>query len=75
MEPFVIMMIAGGAVFVIFSIITVINFGLMMKKGMSFDFKSLGLGVMLHLGGGFLAGAGLLSLIAGFIWFLADKYA
>ena len=81
MEPFVLMMIGGGAVMVIFGLFTIGNFVLMGKK-MNSNFhtsrdpmKSMFAGMGWHFVLGGIASLGGLCLIGGFLWFLVETFA
>jgi len=64
MEPYFLMMIIGGAVLVLFTVIGIVNF-LQMIKG-----NELRKGIGTHLICGMFASLGGLSVGAGFIWFM-----
>lgn len=73
MTPFILMLLGVGAI-IIGVIGLVINFLLFAKRASNFDMEdgvaSFGFAMVVHIICGLFYGAGILSLIGGFIWFL-----
>ena len=72
MTPGILMLLGGGAI-IIGIIGLVINFLLFTKRMSNFDVdgvRAFGFAMVLHILCGLFYGAGILSLIGGFIWFL-----
>ena len=71
------MMLVGGVVGVVFMILLFANFFLMGKKMMNLDKgpEDMLSGMTMHLGFGVITSIGVLTCIAGFIWFLVHTYA
>ena len=81
MQIFEMMMIGGGGFFLVFGVLFVVNFvtmarGMMNAEG-SFDRAqdSMRKGIVGHLVFPLLAGMGGLVLLAGFIWFLIERFS
>jgi hypothetical protein len=74
METYSLMMLVGGIILVVFGLVAIVNFFLMFKDTSKIFDGGFGVRMLVHLGAPFIAGLGGLSLVAGFIWFLLEKY-